>query len=164
MMTSVGRLIAVIEMILHYHESGIRVLVGEVEPTTQDINDILCSLNQTNELPIRVATALPSSPQERSLIRIEHILDIVNQAGGWNGIAKMSREFRSVYTDTWEIFRAHVEWIQGAGTRAETDTALKRIAGINGVSTDTVLRKRIFVVQKIAEATLRTDRVLINDE
>ena len=161
-MNHISRLTAVIELILAYHPFGLRVLIGEVEPTTQDLDHILQSVcTQDTEPMSRIAAAFPSSPQERSLIRAETILEIVAEAGGWSGIAVMAREFRELYSDTWEIFRTHVEWIEaGGGTRKEYDTALMRLASRFDISVDTVQRKRRFVVEMIASAALRTDRVL----
>lgn len=161
-MGHIEKLAAVIELILEYHPRGLRVLVGEVEPTTAELNEILgCICSTESEPSARVAAAFPNSPQERSLMRAESILTVVNEAGGWAGIAAMAREFRELYSETGEIFRTHVEWIEaGGGTRKEYDTALMRLATRFDVSVDTVRRKRRFAVEMIASAALRTDRVL----
>ena len=155
----VAQLIAVIEMILQYHESGIRVLVGEVEPTTQEISDIVHAISAFDEIPQRIAAVFPSSPQERSLIQVEHILDIVSQAGGWERIAETAREFRVIHPRTWSIFRSHAAWIDGnKGTRGEADSVLKKIANKYKISVSTVQRKRNFTVKKVVLVTLRYDK------
>lgn len=161
-MNCVDKLAAVIEMILQYHPFGLRVITGDVQPTTDELWDILASLLSSDEPPQRIAAAFPSSSQERNLMKIESIIEIVNMAGGWAGIATMAREFRKKYVESWEIFRSHVEWIDvNMRTQGESDTALERIAFEFGISTDTVQRKRRFVVRSIAAAALRTDRVLM---
>ena len=158
-MEQVRRLVAVIELILEYHPKGLRVLVGDAEPTTAELDDILRSVC-ARDLPTRVSAAFPNSLQERRLVRADAILDIVSEGGGWAGIAEMARQFRELYSETWEIFRLHVEWIDaGGGSRLEKDTVLMRIASRFNVSADTVRRKRRFVVDKIAEAAIRSDRV-----
>ena len=161
-MNQVEKLSAVIELILEYHPKGLRVLVGEVEPTTEELNAILQGICRSDSEPsARVAAAFPTSPQERSLMRVESLLNVVSEAGSWPGIAAMAREFRELYSDTWEIFRTHVEWIEtGGGTRGEYEPALVRLADRFKISVDTVQRKRRFVVDMIASAALRTDRVL----
>ena len=158
-MWQVKRLAAVIELILKYHPKGLRVLVGDVEPTMTELDEILQSV-EDNDLPFRIAAAFPSSPQERGLMRAETILSIVDEGGGWAGIAQMARDFRELYSDTWEIFRTHVEWIDNGNSRIEQDSALRRMAVRFGISEDTIQRKRRFVIEKIAIAAIRTDRVL----
>jgi len=161
-MRQAERLAAVIELILEYHPKGLRVLVGEAEPTTAELDEILrCVCGSGGDLPARVTAAFPSSPQERCFLRAAAILSIVAEGGGWAGVASMAREFRELYSETWEIFRLHVEWVKlGGGSRLEYDSALLRIASRFNVSTDTVQRKRRFVVDAIAGAAIRTDRVL----
>ena len=158
-MWQVKRLAAVIELILKYHPKGLRVLVGDIEPTTAELDEILRCV-EGNELPLRVAAAFPSSPQERGVMRAETIIAIVGEGGGWSGVAAMAREFRNLYRETWEIFRVHVEWIDSSGSRIEQDSALRRMAVRFGISEDTIQRKRRFVIEKIAAAAVRTDRVL----
>ena len=155
----VAQLVAVIELLLRYHELGLRVLVGEVEPTTQEIADIIRAVSVFDEIPQRFVAAFPSSPQEQNVIQVEHILDIVSQAGGWGKIAETAREFRLIHPRAWNIFRSHVAWIDGSrGTRGESDTVLKKIASKFKISGNTVLNKRHFTVKKIAFVTLRLDR------
>jgi hypothetical protein len=161
-MEQVRRLAAVIELVLEYHPKGLRVLVGETEPTTAELGEILrCVCGYGNDLPARIAAAFPSSPQERALMRVDTLLNIVAEGGGWAGIAMMAREFRELYSETWKIFSLHVEWIDtGGSSRLERDTALLRLSTRFNISVDTVQRKRRFVVDKIAAAAIRTDRVL----
>jgi hypothetical protein len=161
-----NKLVAVIELILRYHPKGLRVLVGEVEPTTEELNQMIRSAEKYDEdLVTRVVRPFPSSPQERALIRADTILSIVNDVGGWKGLAIMARECRELRSESWEIFRLHVEWIKvGGGTRLENGTALQRIAERFRISPDTVLRKRHYIVSAIVEAAIRTDRVLVSSE
>lgn len=97
-------------------------------------------------------------------MQAETIIDIVNDAGGWCGVAKMAAEFRKFFPREWEIFRTHVEWIDDLGTRktnSDEKTTLGKIAEQFGISTDTLINLRYRVPQKIAYSTIRTDRVLM---
>jgi len=158
-MNRVRRLAAVIELILTYHPKGLRVLVGECEPTTAELAEILqCVCDSGPDVSPRVAAAFPTSPQERALISVDTILDIVAEGGGWAGIAAMARQFREVRSEDWAIFHAHVLWVKPCGaSRIGQDPVLLRIADKFGVCPDTVTRKREAVVYEIAKYAIMTD-------
>jgi hypothetical protein len=153
------RLVAVIELILGYHPKGLRVLVGEVEPTVGELDAILrCVLALGDGLPGRVAAAFsssPSSPQERAMGRAAALLGIVEEAGGWGHLATAARFYREAYPQTWAIFADHVLTIAPGGvSRLEAEGQLARIARKHNVGIRTVAQKRQTVPEAIARYAL----------
>jgi len=152
--SEVPRLAALIALIAHYHPRGLRVLLGDSpEPTTEELAELLDSLQQQDDLGVMVDGGVKAGEGLALYCRVEPILEIVDLAGGWAEIQACARQVRSLEPLAWNLFAECVMWV-GSGSRLNEGGHLERIAQKYGVSVPTVYRWRNEVPKLIARHAL----------
>jgi hypothetical protein len=158
-MRCVERLAAVIDLILRYHPFGLKVLKGEVVPTTDELSEIVRTISAADESGIHATSNFRMFEQERRVISADALMEPVEMAGGWSVIADVIRAYAKMFPETWEMVRLHTEWVEPGGhSKMLGESAVNRIAARFGVSAETVRLKRSRALYQIAKAAMTTDR------
>ena len=132
-----------IEMLLDRHPMGMRVLMGEAPPpSTEDIHLMYAAERLPDDLGVRVDGGEHVTRAEQIVFDAERFERIIERAGGWEHIARTSREWEATNPKSWKIVEEHVKWMTyGAFSRLD-DARLQTIALRLGVSPETVQRYR----------------------
>ena len=152
------KIAGLIQFLIEYHPRGFDVLLGNIEPPSADeIHELLDAPRDHNKNP-EVRTVSPSfvNNAEKILSDEESFNNLIEQAGGWKHIIKISREFKALDPKIWAIAVDHIKYVGTA--RVRHTSRLGYVAACHGVTPRTVQRyKKNFYVYLAAMILIEGD-------
>ncbi len=154
-MVTIARLRAAIEFLIKGHPQALKVLTGDIEPpTSADILQIYQMIHASPEdLGLRVDSSSISRPQEEAISMAEQYQGIITEAGGWDQIVAVVKDFRHLRNMEWKLFCAHVTYVEGVRQHT-SGSILDKLLDRYGVSPKTIQCKRREIPYEIAKAAL----------
>lgn len=114
---SVAQVVAVLELLARFHPAGLGMLLGQVQPPTDDeIAELLGSFSQSSDLGVRISGGV-SIPEPERIISLAGMFNgIIAAIGGWRHIWQMAREVRDdISPDLWREAVDYVTHIAPGG-------------------------------------------------
>ncbi|MFA0887702.1 MAG: hypothetical protein ACC613_01250 [Synergistales bacterium] len=149
-----AKLALLIETLVTIHPRGLKILLGEApNPTCEDIAETFFSA-QGEDLGVRIQVNRDRQDALNLLCKAQVIQDLVDLAGGWEGLQAATREVREVEALAWNLFADSVRWVH-CGSRLNNGTGYAvRIAERYNVSVRTAVRWRPEIPKIIARIAM----------
>lgn len=145
---------ACIEILIKCHPAPLRVLLGEIEPPSSlEVADMIKGLMSDDGVGVRSGGV--TSPQEQMIGCADTFEKIIRQAGGWEHIVRVTRDYASHFPATWAVFADHLVWVEGIAESRVDKKQMDVLAKKHGVSSTTIWRRRKDVPLAIARTALR---------
>ena len=147
------RIAGLVELIIRCHPQGFRLLLGEVEkPNPQDIHEMLNTVR--DKLPEDYKATMKNlvTEAERIVFDQEFFDGLIELAGGWKHIHRVSREFKESDPRMWSVVTDHVKFVGNASSRHASK--LGYVSVRYGLSPNTVMKYRREFPEKLARMLL----------
>jgi len=106
---------AALEILCRGHAAALKVLVGEAPPpTVEQIAEIIGCFRKHKWLEIlgtRVSISSMEMPAEQTYVMAEAYNVVIDQAGGWEHIQKVTKQYIKHNATYWYIFRDYLIWM-----------------------------------------------------
>lgn len=143
-----------IELLISCHPQGFRVLLGEAErPTPEEIHAMMDAQRDYGPPEIRPATPNQTVEAERIVWDAEKFDKVVEDAGGWFHITKISQEYKKAAPKTWNVIIDHASYVKNPATRLD-EPRLKYVADKHGLDRNTVMKYSREFPMDLAKAIL----------
>ena len=151
------QLTTAIGLLVEEYPQGLSVLMGiSSPPCSADIAELVaCSCGASADLGVRVDGGETVYEAERVMMTADRFFSAIEAAGGWEHLAKVTKEWAERYATTWGIIVDHVRWVQGSYSRID-ESQLDKLAEKHMTTTDTICRKKREFPRMLARAVLRT--------
>lgn len=97
---TVAQIVAVLELLIRCHPSGMALLVGH-EITADEIREIVGSVGSSDDIGVRIMGGQKISTAERNLCVAETVLDVIDEIGGWENVWRSVEELRAEMPKGW---------------------------------------------------------------
>lgn len=132
---------ALILLLIRAHPMGLRVLIGDVAPPTDDeISLMLGTLRDIFDPEMIVDTSGTNMPEEfKGIEKAECVNKVVESAGGWAHINAACQGWAKHYRKTWSVIMAHSQYVYNSFSRID-EAQMRQIEKDSGLSKDTIWR------------------------
>ena len=123
---------ALINLLIHTHPAGFRVLIGDCPPPGME--EVARMLKDYVDREVDL-------PDQIYMIETEEsFCEVVQAIGGWPHIVEVCREWARYHESTWNILLDHSRWVTAGFSRID-NSSLEKVACRHAVSADPIQRR-----------------------
>ena len=150
---TLNEVVDLIELLIDCHPQGFSVLLGEVPPPSpEQIHAMMDARRASEDAGVPVTSPSQTVEAERIVWDEEKFNEVVNAAGGWPHITKVSREHRDCDSRLWAVVMDHSRFVGAASTR--NASRLGYVAVRYALAPNTITRYRREFPVDLAKAIL----------